>query len=358
MTLISRLDRYIMVHIFGLTAIAALALSAIYTFITFVSESGDIGKGNYGVWQLAGYVLWQIPTSLQVLLPIIALLGTLMGLGTLAAQNEITAMRAAGVSLTRIGRATLMAGLVIGAFNLVLGDWLAPLGKQNATELREQYRRGRVPGTINQPVWLREGNVILHVGQVKTETEVADIVAYSLRPDDLGLAAVVHAEEASYTDGRWQARKVRRTDFSGGGAKVAELPEMVWEGNISPEVLRLVMLKSNAISIRGLMQLTSYLQANGLDDRQYRLELYRKLMAPLTVMAMMLFAVPFVMGSLRDSGTGQRLLFGVLVGVAFYMANEVTANTGQIGGWPPILSAGLPTFLLGGVAAWRLLRAR
>lgn len=357
MILISRLDRYIMGHIFGLTAIAALALSAIYTFITFVSESGDIGKGNYGVWQLAGYVLWQIPTSLHVLLPIIALLGTLMGLGTLAAQNEITAMRAAGISLTRIGRATLMAGLVIGAINLVLGDWLAPMGKQNATELREQYRRGRVPGSIDQPVWLREGNVILHVGQVKTETEVADIVAYSLRPD-LGLAAVVHAEEASYVDGHWQARKVRRTDFGEAGAKVAELPKMVWEGNISPEVLRLVMLKSNAISIRGLMSLTSYLQANDLDDGQYRLELYRKLMAPFTVMAMMLFAVPFVMGSLRDTGTGQRLLFGVLVGVAFYMANEVTANTGQIGGWPPILSAGLPTFLLGGIAAWRLMRAR
>ncbi|AXQ29700.1 LPS export ABC transporter permease LptG [Solimonas sp. K1W22B-7] len=357
MSFVSRLDRYIMVHIFGLTAIAALALSAIYTFITFVSESGDIGKGDYGPLQLAGYVLWQIPTSLHVLLPIIALLGTLMGLGTLAAQNEITAMRAAGVSLLRIGRATLMAGLVIGAINLVLGDWLAPMGKQNATELREQYRRGRLPGAINQPVWLREGDVILHVGTVKTETEVADIVAYSLR-EDLGIQSIVHAEEASYVDGHWQARKVRRTDFSEAGAKVSELPGMVWEGKISPEVLRLVMLKSNAISIRGLMRLTDYLQANGLDDRQYRLELYRKLMAPFTVMAMMLFAVPFVMGSLRDSGTGQRLLFGILVGVAFYMANEVTANTGQIAGWPPILSAGLPTFLLGGIAAWRLARAR
>ena len=357
MSFISRLDRYIMAHIFGLTAIAALALSAIYTFVTFVSESGDIGKGNYGPMQLAGYVLWQIPTSLQVLLPIIALLGTLMGLGTLAAQNEITAMRAAGVSMLRIGRATLMAGLVIGAINLVLGDWLAPMGKQNATELREQYRRGRAPGAMERPVWLREGSTILHIGQVKTETEVADVVAYTLR-EDLGLQAVVHAEEASYVDGHWRARKVRRTDFTEDGAKVSELPEMVWQGNISPEVLRLVMLKSNAISIRGLFQLTSYLRANGLDDGQYRLELYRKLVAPLTVMAMMLFAVPFVMGSLRDSGTGQRLLFGVLVGVAFYMVNEVTANTGQISGWPPALSAGLPTLLLAGIGAWRLARSR
>jgi len=357
MMLLSRLDRYIIVHIFGLTAISALALSAIYTFITFVSESGDIGKGDYGVLQLAGYVLWQIPNSLQVLLPIIALLGTLMGLGTLAAQNEITAMRAAGISLMRIGRATLMAGVVIGAINLALGDWLAPLGRQSATELRAQYRHGRTPGVVNEPVWLREGDNILHVGQVRTETEVADVVAYNLAPD-MSIRAILHVEEGSFVDGQWHMRKVRRTDFVDGGARVSELPEMVWDGKLSPEVLRLVMLKANAISIRGLMRLTDYLQANGLDDSGYRLELYRKLVGPVTVMVMMLFAVPFVMGSLRSSGTGQRLLFGILVGVAFYMANEVTANTGQINGWPPLLSASLPTVLLGIVAVWRLARAR
>ncbi|HSW15425.1 MAG TPA: LPS export ABC transporter permease LptG [Solimonas sp.] len=357
MNLLTRLDRYIIAHIFGLTAISALALSAIYTFITFVSESGDIGKGDFGVLQLAGYVAWQIPTSLHVLLPMIALLGTLMGLGTLAGQNEITAMRAAGISLLRIGRATLLAGVVIGAISVLLGDWLAPLGRQSATELREQYRYGRAPGTVNEPVWLREGDNILHVGQVRTETEISDVTAYNLAPD-MSLRAVLHVEEARYAEGHWTLYRVRRTDFAEDGARVSQLPEMAWDGKLSPEVLRLVMLKANAISIRGLLGLTQYLQANGLDDSGYRLELYRKLVAPLTVMVMMLFAVPFVMGSLRDSGTGQRLLFGILVGVAFYMANEVTANTGQLNGWPPLLSAGLPTLLLGVVAMWRLARAR
>lgn len=357
MSFITRLDRYIIAHIFALTAIAALALSAIYTFITFVSESGDIGKGDYGALQLAGYVLWLIPTSLHTLLPIIALLGTLMGLGTLAGQNEITAMRAAGVSLMRIGRATLMAGVVIGAINLALGDWLAPLGKQSAVELREQYSKGRMPGAINEPVWLREGDNIMHIREVRTETEVADVVAYNLGPD-LGFRVILHVEEAHYVDGHWVLRNVQRTEFSEAGAKVSELPELIWEGRIPPEVLKLVMLKANAISIRGLLRLTDYLRINGLDDSGYRLELYRKLMAPVTVIVMMLFAVPFVMGSLRSSGTGQRLLFGILVGVAFYMANEVTANTGQISGWPPLLSAGLPTVLLGIVAVWRLARAQ
>lgn len=353
---LSRLDRYIIGHIFSLTVIVALALTALYTFITFVSESGSLGKGDFGLRPFIIYVLWQIPTSLQVLLPIIALLGTLLGLGALAAQNEITAMRAAGVSLLRIGRATLVAGLVIGVFNLLVGDWLAPLGKRTADAVRAEYRHGRAPGVVNEPVWLREGDSIIHIGQVRTATEVADVVVYVLAPD-MSFSAVLHIAEGRFSDGRWLLRDVRRTDFTAKGTVVTQLPESLWEGSLSPEVLRLVMLKANAISIRGLYGLTQYLRANGLDDDSYRLELYRKLVAPFTVMAMMLFAVPFVMGSLRDSGTGQRLLFGILVGVAFYMANEVTANAGQINGWPPLLSAALPTVLLAAIAGWRLQRA-
>src|SRR3546814_3869915 len=57
-----------------------------------------------------------LPTGLYILMPVIALLGTLMGLGTLAAQNEVTAMRASGMTVVQLGVATLMAGVLLGGF--------------------------------------------------------------------------------------------------------------------------------------------------------------------------------------------------------------------------------------------------
>src|SRR3546814_11041913 len=70
------------------------------------------------------------------------------------------------------------------------------------------------------------------------------------------------------------------------------------------------------------MRLIGYLERNGLDASSYRLSLWRKLIAPLTVVAMMLLAVPFVLGSQRGGGDGQRLLVGILVGLVFYVINE------------------------------------
>lgn len=357
MIAVNRLDRYIMTQVFALTAIVALALIAIYTFVTFVSEIRNVGQGTFGIAQLVMYVLLLVPTSAYLLLPIIAMLGTLMGLGTLAAQSEITAMRAAGVSLLRIGRSTLLAGVVLGVFGLLLGEWLAPLSKQSAEALEAQAREGTAPGSVSQPVWLREGDNIINIRRLMAEDHVADVKIFSLAPD-LSIRSVLHAGEGWYRNGHWQFSEVERTDLAATGTQVARLDTLDWGSQPAPDVLHLFLLKANAISIRGLLQLMTYLNDNGLDNREYALELCRKLMTPLTVMAMMLFTIPFVMGPLRSTGAGQRLLVGVLMGVGFYVVNEVTANTGQLYDWTPLASAGLPTLLLVVVALWRLWRLR
>jgi lipopolysaccharide export system permease protein len=129
---------------------------------------------------------------------------------------------------------------------------------------------------------------------------------------------------------------------------------MAWGGTLSPEVLRLFVLEADALSMHGLWRLIRYLDENNLDSRAYAVALARKAMAPVTVMAMMLFAVPFVLGPLRNTGAGQRLLVGVLVGLVFYVLNEVTANTGQLYGWNPLVAAGTPTLAFALIGVWRL----
>ena len=85
---------------------------------------------------------------------------------------------------------------------------------------------------------------------------------------------------------------------------------MDWDATLSPDVLRLFVLEANSLSTPGLLRLIAYMVDNGLDASEYRLTLWRKLVAPITVMAMMLFAVPFCLGSQRGGGAGQRLLIG------------------------------------------------
>lgn len=353
----TRLDRHVSVHILGLCAVVALGLVAIYTFINFVSDIEDIGQGGFGIGQLAVYTLLLMPAVLYTLMPLIAMLGTLMGLGTLASQGELTAMRAAGVSILRIGGSAMFAGAALGLLNLVLGDFLAPIGTQHAESYRALARYGVSSDIGGKPVWLRDGDSFFQIRRLITEDHIADLRVYTVGPD-LRLRSALKVEDARYNGDGWQFNGVQRSDFEGDAVIRSQAADLRWPGGLSPEVLRLFVLKAEALTAPGLWRLIQYMEDNRLDSSTYQLSLWRKIVAPFTVAAMMLFAVPFVFGTLRDAGAGQRLLVGILIGVGFYVINEVCASLGQLYGWPPLLAASLPTFGLTGLALYRLRMVR
>lgn len=336
------LDRYIVSHIFGFSAIVMLALLAIHTFVTFVAEIDEAGQGGFGYRQLLIYTMWLMPSGLYVLMPIIAMLGTLVGLGTLAAQSELTAMRASGMSLLRIGATALGAGALLGGVCLLMGDWAAPKGQIKAEAMKTEARSGVQAGVGGKPVWLRESEHIFHIQRLLAEDHIAAVEIYTLG-DDMNLQAVTLVQEGRYQNDHWRFTGVQRTEFEPYSARVLQLPELDWAGTLSPEVLRLLVLEADALSISGLWRLTQYLKQNKLDASSYALALARKLIAPFTVMVMMFISVPFVFGPLRNVGAGQRLFVGVLIGLAFYVVNEVVTNTGQLYGWNVWVSASAPT---------------
>lgn len=353
----NKLDRYIAAHIFTLTAIVALGLVSIYTFVSFVGDIDETGQGAFGILQLFIYNILRMPAAVYTLMPIIAMLGTLMGLGALAGQGEITAMRAAGVSMVRIGVSTLFSGVLLGVLCLITGDWLAPWGIQAAENYRTEQRYGIQDSAVGQPVWLREGEHFFHIERLLSEDHIAGVEIYTLGADRK-LVSAMRVDEGNYVNGQWQFKGVHTTELGEDSAKASEKPSMVWTGSLSPDLLHLFVLEADTLSAPGLSRLIAYLKKNGLDAAEYQLQLWRKLIAPLTVMAMMLFAVPFVLGPLRNTGAGQRLLVGVLLGVGFFVINEVSASLGQLYAWSPILAAGLPTAALTSFGLYRLSVAR
>ena len=346
------LTLYVIRHILGITAIVALAMLAIQSFITLVTEADETGKNGFGVVELVQTTLLGMPAGLALLMPIVAMIGTLMGLGVLASQSELTAMRSAGLSNTRIAAATLIAGALLGALGWLVSDEIAP----RATRMAQAIKSGGGEGGAGT-VWLRDGDSLLRIQRLVAEDHAEAVDIYRLDAG-LKLQALLHAERAEYREGQWQLSGVRETRFDAEGAAVArEADAEPWNGGVTPNVLRLYLLEANALTVGGLKRLIDYLDGNQLDAQKYRLQLWSKLIEPLTIMAMAAFALPFAFGSLRDAGAGQRLLIGILLGVGFYVVNRVSLSLGQIYGWNALLAAGGPTAVWAAIAALRISRA-
>lgn len=350
------LTLHIVRHVLGTTAVVALAMLAIHSFISLVTEADETGKGGFGVAQLLLSTFFHLPSGLALLMPIVAMIGALMGLGMLSGQGELTAMRAAGFSVRSIALATLIAGALLGATGWFVSDVLAPAGERAADAVKARAR-GLAVGT-GKTVWLRDGDQVLRIRNLRAEDRADHLEIYRLGPD-FRLVQALSAARARYQGDRWLLEDVQETRLAADGrTEVARRERMEWSGAVNPNVLRLYVLEADALSVTGLRRLIAYLDDNQLDAQQYRLQLWRKLFEPLTVMAMALFAVPFAFGGLRDSGAGQRLLIGILLGVGFYVVNRVSLSLGQIYGWSPLLAAGTPTLAWAALGSWRLRQIR
>lgn len=120
-----KLDRYIGSSVLiAILAVLGIILG-LATLFAFIDEMGEISD-TYTLADVASYVLLTAPRRLYDMLPMAALIGCLIGLGSLASNSELTIMRAAGVSIGRIVWAVMKPMLVLMLAGVLIGEYVAP----------------------------------------------------------------------------------------------------------------------------------------------------------------------------------------------------------------------------------------
>ncbi len=347
------LDAHLRNALLGLSLVVALALTGISGFVTLVEELDDLGEGEYGLALVGLVTLLKLPELLYNMFPLIVLLGAILGLGGLAAGGELVVMQAAGISVRRLAWSAGKAGLLLGLLVLLLGEFLVPMSQRAADDIASRARFG-ADRSVSHSVWLRQGEEYIRIGALDDAHSISHLQVLRLDPETHQLVRSVSMERAVYVDGHWQASDVRITEIDRDAVVVTHQERADWNVRLEPELLQLFVLKSEGLSLRGLYQYIRYLRDNGLDATAPQYALWRKLAAPLTVLVMVFLAVPFVLGPLRDTGAGERLFIGVMIGIGFYVLNEVMGSLGQVYHWPAPVAALAPTAALGLLALWRL----
>ncbi len=346
------LHRYIFASVLSATLIVALAIIAISTVLNLVDELSDVGKGGYGLALAFQFVLLQLPRGIYELFPIVVLLGTILGLGALANGSELVAMRAAGVSLMRLTLSALRVGLVFALFCIFLSEWLAPRAEAVEQRLRAVHNLGDELSAAEGGLWLRDGDSFIRVGKVVSRQLLEEIHLYRFGPKR-ELQIAVEADQARFVDGRWELLRVRQTEFGSERVRSSQSAHMNWNTSLNPVLLEVSIQLPDRQTMLTLYQYARYLNQYRLDASQYQLALWSKAAVPVMVLIMAVLAIPFVVGPLRSTGAGQRMFVGMVVGVVFFLLNELTLSTGRVYGLSPLVSAWLPTAMLGLIAlAW------
>ena len=352
------LDRYILRAISGTSALVLGLLIGLNGFVVFVGQLDDVGKGTYGIWDAVVYSLLMMPTQTFDLMPVAALLGGLMGLGRLAAQSELTVMRAAGVSPWRLALSALSVGLILTLATGALGEFIAPPLERYATQQRAMARNADLHFDTGQSVWLKHGGQIINARAQADGNWEGGVYLFSF-DSKRDLISMGRAERASmYPDGLWHLEELDESKFNAGVVSVNSELDHALEPGLSPELMGLSEIRPQTMSVRDLYGYSSYLKRNNLDTGAYDIIMWFRIAGVLSVAIMTTLAVPFVFGSLRSSGGGVRLLIGIMIGVGYFLANRTLANSGQVFDLNPILVASIPSLVLMMITVVGLARIR
>ncbi|MFZ2507618.1 MAG: LPS export ABC transporter permease LptG [Steroidobacteraceae bacterium] len=351
------LDRYLARTVLLHTLMVLAVLLALMMLVSLIGQQNDIGVGSYGVDDAFLFIMLTLPQQAYELLPIATLVGAILGLGALARDSELTIVRSAGVSTTRIAASAAIAGIAVAVTMWLLGEYLAPPADKYARhhKMFSKYSELNIAGSSS--AWIRQGSRFLNVRQQAANNLFGGVFVYELDADHR-LRLVGHADSAAQdAAGRWILSKYAETRFE--TAQVAARAEEREEAGteINADFLGLAVTRPMALPLRDVYAYVRHLRANDLDSRAWEIAFWSRLARLAAAIVVCIFAVPFALGPLRSAGAGARTVLGIMAGVLLVLLTQTLENSGVVYQLNPLLVAWGPTALMMMIALVAIRRA-
>ncbi len=347
----SLLDRYIARHVISASLLILFLLIMLRAMFSVLEESHSIGHGNYQLADALLFVALMIPQKILDLFPMGVLIGSLFGLGMLAANNELTVMRAAGVTTWRIGGATLKASLLLMLGTLILSEFIAPVASKSAQQLRTSALSDGKIARSETGLWAKRGQQIIQIESLHKNGTMHDISLFTL-DDSFQLRQLIEAKNAQSIDNEWYLFKVKQTDFLGEKINITRFEKLKWNNPIDQDNIETLSLEPETLNIKGLIKYRNYLINNALDAKEIELAIWQKVFLPISIAVMMMLAASFVFGPMRDVSMGARVLTGVMLGFGFHLSKQSFGPISLLYGFSPFLGAAIPLFVFAIFAFW------
>lgn len=352
------LAKYLAKEIASSTLVVFVALLMLWAFYDFLQELPSLRQLN--VAQLMILIGATVPSYSYELLPIAALIGTLFALAQLASNSEYSVMRTAGVSVAQIAAVVTAVGLGIASVVFVVGEYVVPRSEQIAQRIRAATgSRPFIARAFQSGFWFKDGSTFINIASVLPDGSLRGVRVFEYS-DVVTLSRQVMAERAKFVDGQqWTLEKATETFFDAKGVRVAQHPQLDWTTVLTPNMLSVLQIAPERLSLTGLWEYIGHLRANNQDARRFEAALWAKFVYPLATCVLMLIALPFAQLQQRSGGVGGRIFVGILLGLVFIIFNRLFAYLALLYQWPPFLGAVLPAFIFLSAATylmWRIER--
>lgn len=337
----------------------ALGFAFMLTLFDVLNNSDQIERrfgGGFDV--LFRYMGWRFPEMVATGLPFSILLAALLTLLGMAQNNEVLALKAAGMSFWRMLLLLAPAAALVAAGHLALADQAVPWAKRRLAllELEKPGDDAASARVRERPVWLRDANWLVQAQSVRREGRTLAGVVLLRRDADGNLVERVSAAQARWQRGTWTLTDATVQAIEPQAVAEAKVESRPWTTPLRPVDFYNQASGSGQFSARQLMSLASGESLGARPAYVFDTWLQRRYTLPAVAFMMLLLAAPVAQARVRAANLGARLAAGVCLGFLYFVADGVALALGESGAVLPIVSAWAPVVIFASVGGSVLLR--
>ncbi len=350
-----KLDAYIRNSVLMAMLLVLLVLASLDLLFTVFDELGGTNE-RYQTSDALQYVLLTFPRHVYDLLPIIALIGSLIGLSVLASSNELVIMQAAGIKTRSIVWAVMKPAILVMVAGLILGEYITPPLELRA-EVSKTVANSDEVVLSNFGNWQRDGNDFLHFNATEPGGILHGVSIYSFNEEQELIENII-AQSARYQNESWILEDIRRTLFTQNGdglqSELQVLTELDWNIDLSPELLQLMIVDPDSLAISDLYRYARRSIEQGQDNNTYLMGFWQKALQPLTTAVLVLVAISFIFGPLREATMGSRVFTAVSFGLLFIVLQQLFSTVALVYQLTPFFAVLTPILMSGCLGVYLL----
>ena len=355
------IDRYLVRSHLTFMLIGLAVAAALFIVIDLAQTLDRFLRMKPPLTYILEHFLYRIPAWLHDGLPIVMLVATIFLFLTLTRYHELTALKAAGVSLYRISAPVIVLGLGVAVLAGVFQEFVLPQLNERGDEVDRVKIRGQLPRHMQSRarLWLRGSDRRFYRVELLAPgtSDLYGVTILELAPD-FRMQSRLDARVAHWSGDAWELKDGAFREVNGDG-QIESVPFAVSAINLDERIEDFTQIQKPvaAMSYAELSEYVRKLEAAGFHAKKYLVELHAKLAFPLVNLIMVLVAIPFALQSPRSTRLfGIGLAIAIMIGYVVVHQGAVALARADL--LPPLLAAWTANVIFLGLGLSLLARAR
>jgi lipopolysaccharide export system permease protein len=342
-------DRYIANTLLTYSIVVLLVWLSLYSFFNFLAELNTVGTVNYTIIEALKYILLQLPEVAYDQVSPVILLGCVLGMGHLATTGQLIILRASGISILKITWLTLKNAIIFLIFLTLIGELVAPTLTTYAENERSSALGQNSLSNSQDGFWIRDGDNFINVennvdGSLFNEITVIEVNKFNK------IERVVNSQSAIF-DGQninMDSTSIFSIDSTKSLDDIDLKERNLYKKRVAfdQDLINSLEKEPKDLSTFTILKQIQFLTDNKLRAEVFEVELYKRLVKPITLVAMILLAMLFIFGSTRDATLGRKIFFGVAIGLSFELISRIGGALALSFDFSPLLSSFVPAIAI------------